>query len=529
MQVQLPSDIVYVLQQLQAAKFQAYIVGGAVRDLLTHQQPTDWDFTTNARPEQILQIFPDAFYENEFGTVAIARQHIFEKLGIDYAETRNYMLSNRKKIIDLTKASKIHQSLIKSKGQRAKGEEAVTTNCQLPTTKSILEITTFRSDQQYLDFRHPSSVSWGNSLQIDLDRRDFTINAMAMQVNISSANSFAIQAGKPSQKLPATSCQLPATILDPHQGQMDLKNKLIKTVGNPNRRFNEDALRMMRAVRFAVQLKFDIAKPTLDAIKRHAFLLKHVSFERIRDELLKILASEHPAEGIELLDATGLLELIIPELIAGKGVRQAGHHTTDVWTHSIDALRFCPASDPIVRLATLLHDVAKPQTQRITANNITFYNHEVVGAHMAKKIARRLKLTKAQVDKIFILVRYHMFYYQPHNTDAAIRRFMRKVGLENIDDILALREGDRLGSGARKTSWRLEEMKQRMIAQLHQPLEIRDLAINGHDLIRELKLQPGPILGKILSKLLEKVMENPQLNTKEKLLTSAVEIVKSNS
>jgi putative nucleotidyltransferase with HDIG domain len=243
---------------------------------------------------------------------------------------------------------------------------------------------------------------------------------------------------------------------------------------------------------------------------------------------MKMLKSDFPAEAIELLDTTGLLTHIIPELLTAKGVEQAGHHTTDVWTHSLDALRTCPSTDPIVRLATLLHDIAKPQTYQRTDASITFYNHEVIGARVAKKIAERLRLPKRDVERIFTLVRHHMFHYQPKNTDAAIRRFMRKVGLENIDDILDLREGDRLGSGARQTSWRLEEMKQRMIEQLNQPLSVHDLAIDGHDLMAELKLQPGPKLGQILHELFEKVLEQPELNTKEQLIKEAKLLSTSN-
>ena len=184
-------------------------------------------------------------------------------------------------------------------------------------------------------------------------------------------------------------------------------------------------------------------------------------------------------------------------------------------------MRYCPSTDPVVRLATLLHDIAKPQTQAITPETITFYNHEVVGARTARSIAQRLRLSKKDVDRIFTLVRFHMFYYQPHNTDASIRRFMRKVGLANIDDILDLREGDRLGSGARKTSWRLEEMKQRMMEQLHQPLDVTDLALNGHDLMTELELKPGPEIGRILNSLFELVLDQPELNQRQSLLQEA--------
>jgi putative nucleotidyltransferase with HDIG domain len=224
------------------------------------------------------------------------------------------------------------------------------------------------------------------------------------------------------------------------------------------------------------------------------------------------------------MDNAKLLQHILPELEQTKGVEQGGHHTTDVWTHSLDSLKECPSQDPVIRLATLLHDIGKPSTFKLKDSKITFYNHEVVGSRIADKISKRLKLSSQERKRIFILVRHHMFYYQPHHTNAAIRRFMRKVGLENIDDILDLREADRLGSGARKTSWRLEEMKTRMQQQLHQPLEPTDLKINGHDLIDEFKIKPGPWLGKLLNLLLEKVIENPKLNSKQKLLTLAREL-----
>jgi len=241
--------------------------------------------------------------------------------------------------------------------------------------------------------------------------------------------------------------------------------------------------------------------------------------------MIKILASAHPAEGIKLLDETGLLDYIIPELKLGKNMDQPGHHTTDVWVHSLDALEACPSLDPIVRLATLLHDVGKPETYVAQEQEITFYNHEVLGSRIASKIAKRLRLSKKDVQRIFILVRYHMFYYQPEHSDASVRRFIKKVGLENIDDILDLREGDRLGSGAKKTSWRLEEFKKRIIEQLNQPMDLSDLAINGRDLITKLKLKPSQIVGQILNDLLEKVLQNPKLNTKDTLIKEAQKLL----
>jgi putative nucleotidyltransferase with HDIG domain len=230
-----------------------------------------------------------------------------------------------------------------------------------------------------------------------------------------------------------------------------------------------------------------------------------------------------------LLYETGLLHFFIPELLTMRDVAQSGHHLTDVWVHSLDALAACPSSDPIVRLATLLHDIGKPATQRMVAGKYTFYNHQIVGAHLAKKIAIRLRLSKNDVQRIFTLVRYHMFNYETNHTDASIRRFMRQVGLENLNDILSLREGDRLGSNARKTSWRLEEMKQRMIEQLNQPLQIRDLALGGEELMSEFNLKPSPLLGRLLNALLEEVLEDNTLNTKEKLLALSSELLKLES
>jgi tRNA nucleotidyltransferase (CCA-adding enzyme) len=514
----LPS--LFILSILKKNNFDAYIVGGAVRDLLLQQLnsnqeefDTDYDFTTNAKPEEIQALFPESFYENTFGTVSVTYEDVLMQMGkSDLKElmTSSKEVSSEPKIIDLQEATKLHSSLTPP-------ETSVTATTHHQINYPHFQITTYRSDEAYDDHRRPSSMNWGSSLTEDVDRRDFTINAMAIDVSLEVLEKHLTHADSPNVTLDDEAY----TIIDLHQGQQDLQQHLIKTVGNPDTRFTEDALRMLRAIRFAVQLNFSIDEDTFAGITRHAELIQHISFERIRDELLKMLNSDYPAEAIELLDDAGLLQYILPELEATKGVEQGGHHTTDVWTHSLDALRSTPATDPIVRLATLLHDIAKPQTQAFQNNTITFYNHEVIGARVAKKIAERLRLSKHDCNRIFTLVRYHMFYYQPHNTDASIRRFMRKVGLENIDDILDLREGDRLGSGARKTSWRLEEMKSRMIEQLHQPFDVTDLAVNGNDLMAELQLQPGPILGQLLNALFEKVMDNPELNSRETLISEA--------
>lgn len=506
-ELRLPSPVLFALQAFHTAGFEAYIVGGAVRDILLAKQANtpinnfDYDFTTNATPQQIRELFPQSFYENTFGTVSITHQELVNQMAAQGVPTEETTLENptpsaNPRLIDLTQATKIHASLkavLPEAGSEETSEQ--TTSPRLPN----YEMTTFRSESAYEDHRRPSEVSWGQTLHDDLQRRDFTINAMALKRL--TDNQF--------------------EIIDLYEGLADLRDGLIRTVGNPVERFEEDALRLLRAIRFSVQLNMQIEDATFEAILQHAESIRHISWERIRDELFKILKSNFPAEGITLLDTAGLLQFILPEVLEGKNVQQGGHHTTDVWTHSLDALRECPSTDPIVRLATLLHDVAKPRTYNLIEGNITFYNHEIVGARIARAIARRLRLSNKDVDRIFTLVRYHMFHYQPHNTDAAIRRFMRKVRLENLDDILDLREADRLGSGAKRTSWRLEEMKERMIEQLHQPMDVKDLAINGSDLMQALELPPGPTIGSILNELFEAVMENPDLNTREQLLELA--------
>ncbi len=533
MKIQIPLEPLAVLYTLQKAGLEAYIVGGAVRDLiLAAQQNTtdnskDYDFTTNATPEQLQAVFPESFYENTFGTVSITPEHLRTQLGLpvdtalENEDHNTDELSTSRRIIDLANASKIHRSLQESGLQNKPASPSATAPHQ-PAKKIVpYEITTFRSDGMYSDHRRPETVTWGSTLQEDLDRRDFTVNAMAIAVDQAFLEELF---SAPQTLVGNNSIELNPekyTLNDPHSGEQDLANHLIKTVGDPQRRFQEDALRMLRAIRFSVQLNMRIEAETYHALKTHHELLGHISFERIRDEFLKMIVSNYPKEAIELLDETGLLYYIIPELLDAKGVEQGGHHTTDVWTHSLDALAECPSQDPVVKLAALLHDISKPETFALVNGLPTFYNHEILGSRKAKKIAQRLRLSNYDIDRIFILVRHHMFHYQQDHTDAAIRRFMRKVGLENIDDILDVREGDRLGSGARKTSWRLEEMKERMIEQLNQPMDVTDLAIDGTDLMRELQLQPGPVIGKLLHSLFEQVMDNPELNTKETLLEKA--------
>jgi putative nucleotidyltransferase with HDIG domain len=431
----LPKEAKEIIHTLKKAGFEAYAVGGSVRDMLMKRKTGGWDFTTSAPPEAILELFPDSFYDNQFGTVGIKRD------------------------------------------------------------TDVYEVTTYRSEKGYKDHRHPDVIRWGKTLTEDLSRRDFTINAIA-------ANG--------------------TEMVDPYQGQKDLREKVIRTVGNAKDRFAEDALRMMRAVRIASELGFTIDREAASAIRASAATILDISRERIRDELLRILASPNPAEGILLLRECGLLVHILPELEEAFPIGQKSpkrHHIYDVGTHSIMALKHCPSTDPIVRLATLLHDIGKTKTVKVLPDGVvTFYNHEVAGTRMARAICERLRLSRKQEEKILTLIRWHQFTVDERQTDSAIRRFIRRVGKENIDDMLALRIGDRLGGGARETSWRLELYKKRLIEVQKQPFTVADLAINGNDVMKEFGIKPGPLVGQTLNAIFADVEAGTLPNKREELL-----------
>ena len=469
----LPRTALNILDKLGEAGFQAYIVGGAVRDLIQGKEVGDWDFTSDATPEEIIKLFKGSFYDNKFGTVGIP------------------IRSNT-------------------------GSTSNTSNTSEETNKyDVYEITTFRKEQGYSDRRRPDKVEWAKSLEEDLSRRDFTVNAMALEVKDNTSNtSNTGNTGSTGEELVG----LEVEVIDPFGGQKDLDNKLIRAVGDPSERFGEDGLRMMRAIRLGAQLGFAIEAKTLEAIKNNAGLIKHISWERIGQELIKIVASQYPADGIMLLYQTSLLGYILPELAAGVGVPQSGHHIYDVFTHSIESLRGCPAGDPTVRLAALLHDIGKPVTFRQEGKQITFYSHEVVGARMVKVIADRLRLTVEARNKLWRLVRWHMFTYSKEMTDAAIRRFIRRVGKDEISDMMMLRVGDRKGGGSPATSWRLRELQERIGIVMYDPLEVKDLAVDGHDVMKVLGIKPGPQVGKVLNVLFEEILEDPKKNQREYLL-----------
>ena len=478
--LKIPKEVLYVTDTLEKASFDAYLVGVCVRDLIMNKEPKDWDVTTNAKPEQIISLFEKTVYENTFGTVAVIQEDVSQE------------------------------------------------------TLRQIEVTPYRVEAKYSDFRHPDEVKFSDKFEDDLKRRDFTINAMAL--NLSGKN----------------------TITDIYGGLKDIKDKTIRAVGNPNDRFSEDALRMLRAIRFAVQLNFSIAQETSESILKNSDLIKKISEERIRDEFEKIVMSENPDAGIVMLQKFGLLKHIIPELEEGIGCEQLGEHIYDVWEHLLHALQHAADKNWSleIRLAALFHDIGKPKTRRLatlapTKNSpaspdafaqartqpdhsqkhtgsakkkYTFYGHEVVGARMAKKIMERLKFPNKGVELVEKLVRNHMFFSDTELiTLSAVRRIITKVGIENIWLLMNIRECDRVGMKKKEAPYRLRKYFAMIEEALRDPISVGQLKINGKFMIKELGIAPGPRMGWILNALLEEILDAPEKNTVEHLS----ELVKS--
>ena len=466
---EIPKEILESLKALEKAGFEAYLVGGCVRDLLLGKTPKDWDITTNAKPEEIQRIFPNTFYENQFGTVGVV------------------------------------------------------TKSQDPTLKTI-EITPYRKEAKYSDKRHPDSVSFAATLEEDLARRDFTINAITLKIPIPPAlrRDPAKGGGKsqfPNKSQISNLKSQKYEIVDLFKGQEDLKNKLIRAVGNPEERFNEDALRMMRAVRIAAELDFDIEEKTEKAIKKEKELLKIISKERIRDELIKMLMSDHPDKGIEKMRETGILKYVLPELEEGYGVTQNKHHIYTVWEHNIKALMHAVSKKwPLeIRLASLLHDIGKPRTKVGEGPNSTFYGHEIVSAKMTAQILALLKFPKNLSEKVYKLVRWHLFFSDTEViTLSAVRRIIRNVGPENIWDLMKIRFTDRVGMGRPKEEpFRLRKYEAMVEQCLRDPISVSMLKIDGNKVMEIAKIKPGPKVGYILHALLEKVLDDPSYNNEE--------------
>ena len=440
----IPKEIREIVNQFTQRHFEAYLVGGCVRDLLLGIKPHDWDLATNIKPEAIQKLFPkQSFLENDFGTVTV---------------------------------------LTKSKDESLRA----------------VEITPYRKEGKYQDQRHPESVSFVNSLEQDLSRRDFTINAMALDIR-----------------------RHPPVLIDPFQGKVDLKNKILRAVGDPNQRFAEDALRLMRAVRLATVLNFQIEPETKEAIQKRAALLAHISPERIRDELIKIIMSPRAAQGIEKLRQLALMPYIIPEMEETYGVSQNKHHIYDVYEHLLHSLDYAAKQgfNLSVRLAALFHDIGKPRVKQGDGPEATFYNHEVVGAKMTEKIMTRLRFPKKEIEKVVKLVRYHLFYYNVGEVgESSVRRLVRKVGLENMADLIKLRMADRIGSGVPKAKpYKLRHLEYIIEKISHDPISVNKLQVSGKDVLDILGIQPGPKVGQILNILLDQVLDDPKKNQPSKL------------
>ncbi|MBU6231914.1 HD domain-containing protein [Patescibacteria group bacterium] len=450
----IPIEVVDVITALEKGGFEAYLVGGCVRDLLLGRTPKDWDVTTNAKPDQIQALFPKTVYENVFGTVGVVNERTDD-----------------------------------------------------PAVK-VVEVTPYRLESTYSDRRHPDQVKFSDKIEDDLKRRDFTINAMAVKISEGTIKD----------------------IVDLYHGVSDLKDRIIRTVGEPSDRFNEDALRMMRAIRFSVELGFTCNQQTFMAIQSHKSLIREVSSERVRDELTKILMSTEPKRGIEMLHDSGLLKHIIPEIEAGIGVKQPQAHAYDVWEHLLRTVQH--AADKNygleLRLAALFHDIGKPPTKGFSreTNQPTFFGHEVVGSRETRKILERLRFSRATIEKVVKLVRWHMFFADTGQiTLSAVRRMIVNVGRENIWDLMNLRSCDRIGTGRPKENpYRLRKYKAMIEEALRDPVSVTMLKVDGTGIMKILDIPAGPKIGLILNALMEEVLDDPKLNSEDYLSKRVVEL-----
>jgi len=463
--IKIPTELQKMNSLFEAAGFEAYLVGGAVRDEFMGKDAHDWDVATNAKPEEVIKIF-----------------HRVIPTGIKHGTVTVHFM------------------------------------------KQAIEVTTFRTESDYSDGRHPDKVEYAGHIEEDLSRRDFTMNAMAASLK-------------------------DGRIVDPYGGAEDIQKKTIRAVGEPFERFMEDGLRPVRAVRFASQLGFKIEENTWAAILREDILKKSagISLERFRDEFCKILLSSVPSVGLKLLEESGLLKIFVPELLEGRGCIQSderGFHNFDVLDHNFYAcdgavLRGEPDSSScdqaqgdqsdrllILRLAALFHDVAKPSCKRVEAGKITFYNHEIAGAKMAGGILVRLKFSNAQIDAVCHLIKEHMFNYESTWSDAAVRRFVQRVGAQNIDALFDLRLADIYGM--KRVEVRLHdtavcgkllELRERVDGVLSQKsaMGLKDLAVNGGDLIK-IGIPAGKKMGAVLNELFESVTDDPAMNNRDALL-----------
>ncbi|MEK7579402.1 MAG: HD domain-containing protein [Patescibacteria group bacterium] len=447
----IPKEIVAVVALLQHEGFEAHLVGGCVRDILMHKSPKDWDVTTNAKPEDIIRIFPKTFYENEYGTVGVVVENAPD------------------------------------------------------ASLAVVEVTPYRKEGKYSDKRHPDSVSFGATLDEDLARRDFTVNAIAYDA-------------------------LSETLTDPYDGHKDIKEKILRAVGEPGDRFSEDALRIMRGARLAAELDFDIEPKTSEAMQKRAETIAQIAAERVRDEFSKLLMSEHPRKGLELLYELGLLLHIFPEIEEGVNVKQNQAHAFPVFEHLVRTLQASADKNATlpVRLAALFHDVGKPPTRIFDdkKDDWTFHGHDMVGMRIAVKRLQALRYGNDVIEKVAKLIRWHMFFSDTEQiTHSAVRRLIRNVGPENVEDLLLLRVCDRIGTGRPKEQpYRLRKYKSMIDEVLRDPISVSMLAVKGEDVMKMLNENPGPRIGYILHTLLEDVLDDPTQNTPEYLEKRAKEL-----
>ena len=436
----IPGAVHDLLSTLWTGGHAAYVVGGSLRDILLERPAVDWDLATSALPEQTQALLDNAVYENDFGTVAVRT-----------------------------------------------GDPEVGT----------VEITTFRSDHDYADFRRPHHVEFSDSIELDLARRDLTVNAIAWGAEPS---------GTPR-------------LVDPHAGQADLAARMLRAVGDPEQRFREDALRMVRVIRLSAVLGFTVEPATLAAITSNAALVEHLSGERIGAEMAKVLEADRPSVGLRLLANTGVLDHLAPVLAAQRGVPQNKVPGEDLWDHTLRSVDGAAAQPPRIRVAALLHDIAKPATMA----DGRFVGHETLGAEQARELLDRWRWRVDERDRVTHLIRHHMFGYLPTWSDAAVRRFIAKVGPDRVDDLFRLRQADNIGSGREPDAGGLPELRTRVAAELAAgvALDLHGLALDGRDLMEEFGWPPGPIVGETLQRLLDRVIGDPALNTRERLLSVA--------
>jgi poly(A) polymerase/tRNA nucleotidyltransferase (CCA-adding enzyme) len=449
---QIPEEVLRVTKALEDGKYEAYLVGGCVRDLITGKSPKDWDITTNATPEEIQGLFTDTYYNNEFGTVGV-----------------------------------------------------VIEDTQDPTLK-VVEVTPYRTETTYSDARHPDAVAFSDKVEHDLERRDFTVNAIAY---------------RPSK----------GELIDLFGGSDDLEKKVLRAVGKAEDRFREDGLRIMRAIRLSAELGFSIEPETEAAIRETAPVLDKIAAERIRDELVKLVMSPRPMEGLLVAQRLHILPHILPELEAAVGVDQNQAHSYDVFEHTVRTLQHAADKNfPLqVRLAALLHDLGKPPARRKHAekDDWTFHGHEVVSARIAKKVLSRLRFSKHLIDEVSTLVRWHMFFSDPEKiTLSAVRRMISNVGKDSIWDLMNLRACDRIGTGRPKEHpYRFRKYKSMIEEALRDPISVKMLKIDGTSMMKLTGEAPGPKIGFVLHALLEEVLDDPKRNTESYLETRARELL----